>query len=228
MFVRTVFSTTETTVGRGATQRREAARQEMREDILRVAREMVEREGVANLSLRAIARTLGYSPAALYEYFPSLEAIAKSLYFEGAGGLAGRLERTLSDLPPETPPMDAKKALGRAYRCFASENRELFLLVFGNGDAFGKLSDYMMEGNSGYEALVSVIAQGIEAGDFADLPAEAMALTAWASVHGFVMLELACVFAQKAAGTPPDGPEPTPDELFELHMDLIDIGLRRR
>src|SRR5215204_2209368 len=109
-------------VGRGATQRREAARQEMREDILRVAREMVEREGVANLSLRAIARALGYSPAALYEYFPSKEAIAKALYFGGADGLAGRMDRALAALPEGTPPMEAKKALGRAYRSYALEN----------------------------------------------------------------------------------------------------------
>jgi AcrR family transcriptional regulator len=201
----------------------------MREDILRAAREMVEREGVANLSLRAIARTLGYSPAALYEYFPSKEAIAKALYFEGAGGLAGAMERALAGLPPDTPPIEAKKALGRAYRRFALENQELFLLVFGSGDAFGQLSDYMVEGNTGYEALHSVIARGIAGGDFAEMPPEMLAFTAWASVHGFVMLELACVFAHKLADSNPLVlPQPLPDELFESHMELIDTGMRRR
>jgi AcrR family transcriptional regulator len=216
-------------VGRGATQRREAARQEMREDILRVAREMVEREGVANLSLRAIARTLGYSPAALYEYFPSKEAIAKALYFGGADGLAGRMNRDLAALPPGTPPVEAKKALGRSYRNFALENRELFLLVFGSGDAFSTLSEQMEKSSEGYDALLATVQGGLDSGDFAPLPAEVLAMTAWASVHGFVMLELAGAFGDEDPNCEiPSHDQPPPDELFELHMELIDTGMRRR
>jgi AcrR family transcriptional regulator len=201
----------------------------MREDILRVAREMVEREGVANLSMRAIARTLGYSPAALYEYFPSKEAIAKALYFGGADGLAGRMQRTLQALPDGMPPAEAKKALGRAYRAYALENRELFLLIFGSGDAFGTLSKQFEEGGSGYEALMSVVRDGLESGDFVELPPQALAFTAWASVHGFVMLELACVFDHEHEDADTHfQTDISPDELFELHMELIDTGMRRR
>lgn len=201
----------------------------MREDILRAAREMVAEEGLAKLSIRGIARTLGYSPAALYEYFPSKEAIAKSLYFEGAGGLSGRLESTLAELPPETPPLVAMKTIGRAYRAYAHENKELFLLVFGSGDVFGKLLDYMVEGNSGYEALQSVIERGIESGELADYPLEALMLSTWSSIHGFVMLELACVFAQKQEETDsPFLPGRSPDDFFELHMELNDVGILRR
>ncbi len=210
-------------------QRREAARQEMREDILRVAREMVAAEGVANLSLRAIARTLGYSPAALYEYFPSKEAIAKALYFEGADGLAGRMHDALHALPPETGPMEAKKALGRAYRSFALEHRELFLLVFGSGAAFSTLSEQMTKSPGGYDALLATVRRGRESGEIADMPEEMLALTAWASVHGFVMLELAGVFSQPEDDCQPAEPGGlSPDELFELHMTLIDSGMRSR
>ncbi|MCC6944146.1 MAG: TetR/AcrR family transcriptional regulator [Thermomicrobiales bacterium] len=214
-------------MGRGATQRRAAARQEMREDILRAAREMIEQEGVANLSLRAIARTLGYSPAALYEYFASKEAIAKALYFEGADGLAGQMHRDLADLSPATPPMDAKKALGRAYRRYALDNRELFLLVFGSGNAFSTLSEQMEKNSEGYDALLATVQSGLDSGDIVEMPVEMLALTAWASVHGFVMLELSGAFG----GSEPDCEVPgqiPPDQLFEAHMELIDIGMRRR
>ncbi len=216
-------------MGRGATQRRAVARQEMREDILRTAREMIASEGLANLSLRGIARSLGYSPAALYEYFASKEAIAKALYFEGAEGLAGQMDRALEELPAGTPPLEAKKTLGRAYRAYAQQNRELFLLVFGSGDSFSTLSEQLGAGNNGYEALLSVVNQGLNSGEFVAAPAEALAFTAWASVHGFVMLELACVFDQEESEPAPHiPPEATPDELFELHMELIDLGMRRR
>ena len=63
----------------------------MRAAILDEARRLLTEEGASALSMRAIARALGYSPAALYEYFPGKEDIFNALYFEGAGGLAGRI-----------------------------------------------------------------------------------------------------------------------------------------
>jgi len=201
----------------------------MREDILRVAREMVEQEGVANLSLRAIARTLGYSPAALYEYFPSKEAIAKALYFEGADGLAGQMHRDLTALPPGTPPIEAKKALGRAYRAYALDNQELFLLVFGSGNAFSTLSEQIEKNRDGYEALLTTVQRGLDSGDLAEFPAEVLAVTAWSSVHGFVMLELAGAFGGNDPNCDvPDPDQVPPDQLFEMHMELVDAGMRRR
>jgi AcrR family transcriptional regulator len=215
----------------GATKRRERARQEMRDAILDTARQMVEAEGVAKLSLRAIARELGYSPAALYEYFPSKEAICTALYFEGTDGLSGRMATTLATLSPDASAIEAKKALGRAYRRFAHERRELFLLVFGGSGAFtGKEPSLDPVGN-GYEALLATAQRGIDAGDFVDLPADMIALTSWSAVHGYVMLELAGLFAEKRhpeEDCPPEETMPNPDALFELHLDLIDQGVSRR
>jgi AcrR family transcriptional regulator len=216
-------------VGKGAVKRRERARQEMREDILRAARRMVEQEGLANLSLRGIARELGYSPAALYEYFPSKEAIARALYFEGTEGLSGRMERALAALSPDTSPMEAKKELGRAYRSFALEQRELFLLIFGSGENFSSLYEQMERGNEGYEALLATVQRGIDSGEFAQLPAEVIAFTSWSAVHGFVMLELAGIFEKDQPNIKmPDDLKLTADQRFEMHMDLIDLGVRRR
>lgn len=216
-------------MGRGATQRREAARQEMREEILRVAREMVAAEGVANLSLRAIARTLGYSPAALYEYFPSKEAIAKALYFGGTEGLAGKMRREIDQLGDTVPPLELKKALGRAYREYALANAELFLLVFGSGDAFGTISEQLEKNSEGYDTLLEVVQRGLDSGDLVPMPVEVLAASVWAGVHGFVMLELSGAFGShdptcEVGNTMQD----SSDDLFEAHLELIDSGVRRR
>jgi hypothetical protein len=138
------------------------------------------------------------------------------------------MQRAIEDLPPGTPPMEAKKALGRAYRRYALDNPELFLLVFGSGESFSTLSQQMEKNSGGYETLVATVRAGIASGDFADLPVDALAVTAWASVHGFVMLELAGAFASDPDCTPETAPQISPDDLFELHMDLIDSGMRRR
>lgn len=218
-------------MGLGAAARRAQARQEMRDAILATAREMVEAQGVAKLSLRAIARELGYSPAALYEYFPSKEAISRALYFEGTDGLGSRMSRAIAEMPPGTPPREVKKELGRAYRRYALEQRELFLLIFGGAGDFTEGKEPTLEpSGGGYESLIATVQQGIDSGDFVDLPADVIALTSWAAVHGFVMLELAGLFAAKQQGDdcPPEDPLPDPDALFELHLDLIDQGVSRQ
>src|SRR5947207_3667346 len=55
--------------------RRERHRNATLKEIKQVARRLVVEGGPTAISLRAIARELGMSAAALYRYFPSLEAL---------------------------------------------------------------------------------------------------------------------------------------------------------
>jgi AcrR family transcriptional regulator len=63
--------------------RRTRRRQETIEEILEVAIELMETEGVAALSLSAVARRLGMQPPSLYQYFPSKMAIYDALFQRG-------------------------------------------------------------------------------------------------------------------------------------------------
>jgi AcrR family transcriptional regulator len=63
--------------------RRTRRRQETIEEILSVAIELMETEGVAALSLSAVARRLGMQPPSLYQYFPSKMAIYDALFQRG-------------------------------------------------------------------------------------------------------------------------------------------------
>jgi AcrR family transcriptional regulator len=67
-----------------ATDRRSRRRQQTIDEILDVAIELMEVEGVAALSLSAIARQLGMQPPSLYQYFPSKMAIYDGLFQRGA------------------------------------------------------------------------------------------------------------------------------------------------
>jgi AcrR family transcriptional regulator len=64
--------------------RRTRRRQETIEEILDVAIGLMETEGVAALSLSAVARRLGMQPPSLYQYFPSKMAIFDALFQRGA------------------------------------------------------------------------------------------------------------------------------------------------
>ncbi|MGH2561302.1 MAG: TetR/AcrR family transcriptional regulator, partial [Thermomicrobiales bacterium] len=178
--------------GGGAAARRERGRQEMRAAILAAARRIVDTEGLGALSMRAIARDLGYWPAALYEYFAAKEEIARALYFEGAGGLNDRMQEARAAIPPAMAAVEVVRVLGRTYRAYARDEPELFRLIFASEMVgFAPGCEKPHHPRAGFDVLVAAMATAIAAGEMEPGPPEMYALTAWSSVHGFVMLELA-------------------------------------
>jgi AcrR family transcriptional regulator len=67
-----------------AVDRRGKRRQQTIDEILDVAVELMASEGVAALSLSAVARKVGMQPPSLYQYFPSKMAIYDALFQRGA------------------------------------------------------------------------------------------------------------------------------------------------
>ena len=221
--------------GTGAAARRERGRQEMRAAILRAARELLLQEGADALSMRAVARAIGYSPAALYEYFPAKEDVLIALYFEGTEGLSGRMLAALAALPPDAAAPEVFTALGHAYRAYAHAQPALYRLVFGR--SYGPPPPAEEAGEeppeTGFALLVRVAARATERGEFAPLPPPAVAVAAWAAVHGFVALELSGhLTGGPGPGAPPDSEEAgraARDALFAatLHMTLYGFVTRQ-
>lgn len=180
---------------RGAAARREQNRQEMRIAILDAARAIVDQHGVEKLTLRGIAKALGYSAGAIYDYFPSKEHILHALYFLGTGGLGQHLTETVAALPATTSPVDGVLALAWAYRAYAHAHVELYWLAFSGLKERPPSEDEDFEDqrftNGGFGPLLDLIGAGVADGTFVDsVPPMAIAAAAWAGVHGFVSLEL--------------------------------------
>jgi len=173
----------------GAAARRERGRQEMRATILDATRALIASKGVEAVTMRDVAQAIGYSVASLYEYFPAKDAILTCLYFEGTEGLAGRLSAALTTLPGNATATERLAALGQAYRAYAHEQPELFRLIFFRQEP-NPARPKDGAGEDAFGLLLSVAQDGIDRGEFAPVPVEALAVTAWTIVHGFVMLEL--------------------------------------
>jgi len=181
--------------GGGAAARREQNRREMRTAILDAARTIVDEQGAGKLTLRGIAQRLGYSAGAIYDYFPSKDHILHALYFLGADGLGQQLQKTVDDLPEDTPTVEAILALARTYRAYAHANVDLYWLAFSGlkERPEQKAMLPMLEDAQGvgFEPLLRVITAGIANGTLsATADPMAVAIAAWSSVHGFVSLEL--------------------------------------
>ena len=83
--------------------RREAVSEHKRGLILKAARDVFEVEGLEAASLRAIAARAGYTPAALYFYFDSKEAIYAEVLRTTGFAFSPGIFRVLAAVPP--PPL---------------------------------------------------------------------------------------------------------------------------
>jgi AcrR family transcriptional regulator len=83
--------------------RRERLRTATLGEIKDVTRRLLVNDGLAGVSLRAIAREMGMTAPALYRYYPSLEALVSALcadlYYEASAAM----ERARDACPPDEP-----------------------------------------------------------------------------------------------------------------------------
>jgi AcrR family transcriptional regulator len=157
----------------------ETARQAQRARILDAARRIVTREGFAALSMRKIADAIGYSPASLYLYFESRDAIGYALGDEGYAQLLAALALPANSSQPAAGPEPAERlrALARAYVAFARAHPQTYRLVF---------VDLLGVHGQEAEPVVRVFAEALAALGHPDETRLAEAF--WATLHGVVTL----------------------------------------
>ncbi len=215
----------------GAAARRAANREQMQTAILDTARTIVTDSGIDALTIRAVAQALGYSPGAIYDYVGSKEDILVGLYFQGASGLGGQMERAVADLPPGTTAIDGLLSLARGYRAHALANRELYTLVFGGMTCLPDPPpvEQMGKETGGFGTLVRLAQRGVAEGSLVDLPVSLIAHAAWSAVHGFVSLEIqGHITGAEAPGMEIGSPELARqhrDDLFETVIRMMLVGL---
>ncbi len=108
-------------------QRRRHYRDEVVEDILTSAREMMRKEGVAALSFNEIARRLGMQPPSLYHYFASKNAIYDELFRRGFVEFGERMDTGIRQGGEFA---DKLLSAVETYMRFAQENPDLYQLMF--------------------------------------------------------------------------------------------------
>jgi len=108
-------------------QRQRRQHEEVVEEILAIARRMMQAEGVAALNFNAIARQLGMQPPSLYTYFASKEAIYDELFRRGYLAFGERMNQRPG---AAGSPVEQVRSAFLAYMEFGYENRDLFELMF--------------------------------------------------------------------------------------------------
>jgi AcrR family transcriptional regulator len=108
--------------------RRERQRTATLNEIKQTARRLVVESGPSAISLRAIARELGMSAAALYRYFPNLEALVADV----CGDLFDELRDAVTAAGRDQPSAAAGLvAMARGFRRWSVGHPQEFALLFG-------------------------------------------------------------------------------------------------
>ena len=164
-------------------------REEVRSLMLAASREIVLAEGIDALTIRRVAKAIGYCGGSIYSYFDSREAIAMELVHEGFD----RLGEFMTRAQHVVDPVERLHAIGTAYLAFASEEPAWFRLIFMNQ---AKLSDELMHdalerhGYRIYNFLVDDVRALLASRNITSVDPEEIAQLCWSTIHGVASLRL--------------------------------------
>ena len=180
----------------GSVERRERERQEVRGAILGAARTIMSERGYEGLTMRAVADRIEYSAAAIYKHFADREDLVRALCECDFYAFAQELQQRSGAKAPATP-LDRLRAIGHSYAEFAIEYPEQFRVMFMTPRPIHELPGRGNPEQDAYATLEQAVGAAIAEGHFPGLPADLVAQTAWAAVHGVVSLEVAHLSAVK-------------------------------
>lgn len=150
---------------------------DLRAALLRAAGRLLEKQGLAALSLREAARRAGVSHNAPYRHFPDRDSLLAALAADGFATLG----RTLQDASG----IGGLRAMGEAYLHFALERPQRFRLMFGGAVPIARHAALRDSAMRVYEDLAQALAPQIPGPAGRDA-----SLAAWALVHGLSQLLL--------------------------------------
>ena len=137
-----------------------------------------------DLSLRALAKSIGVSPNAPYRHFANRSKLMGALAAEGFH----RFADVIVVAGQEPKPLAALKSLGLAYLDFAQNQPALYRLMFSPYGYSLDSSACKAEADRAFGALVGAIARASESGWKTGHAVLTLALAYWAVLHGWAGL----------------------------------------
>ncbi len=151
------------------------------------ALKLINEEGIAAVTTRALARRLGVSHAAPGHHFADREALLVELATEGFRMFADTLEESVAH---EGEPSRRLLRLGRAYLRFAADHPSYLRVMFTRGcpQGYRPPDRFVYESNRAYAVLESVVRDLTVSLGGDPTPLDELAFGTWSLVHGMAML----------------------------------------
>jgi len=211
----------------------------MAEAIKDGAWEQIATHGAAALSLRAIARTVGITAPAIYNYFPDRDALVTALIIDAYTSF-GDWQLQARDSVSAENYRERLRAIGLAYRKWAMTYSQRYQLIFGTPipGYVAPVTQVLPSSARSLSALASVVEEIRQASKLilpnfsqfikedkikfdvwqdyvgkVEMVSLSVSLLIWARVHGLVSLEI-------GGNMPPFGP--TGEDMYLLELDGIE------
>ena len=165
------------------------------------------------ISIRAIANAVRVTPPSIYMHFESKEQLIMAVCereFEVLDAVLADAAEGIDD------PVEALKAMSRAYVRFGLEHPEQYRFLFMAPTPEWAMKDREAKDLTGFGRLIELVQRCIDSAAFAAGDAFTISCGLWTSVHGVTSLLIAN----------PHFPWPPLDELLEHGIDVHCRGLR--
>lgn len=165
--------------------RRDRHKAELRAELVTAAHELVREEGYDGLTIRKLAKRVGYAPMSVYSYFADKQDILLALAEDAFATLARRIEAQ-----PADDPIEALRVVMTEYATFGLGNPNEYRTVFMTQKTRppeDKTFAQMEADNPAMKVLVSRVEACIAAGRLHGDP-YAIANMLWAVGHGTISL----------------------------------------
>ncbi len=144
------------------------------------ARRILEAEGPTALSLRAVAREAGVSPAAPYHHFKDKTELLEAVAHEGWEKMNQEIVEARRTAPTA---LDALNTIGVAYVNFARDNPALYRLMYDSIRDRAAMPKHIEEQDSGFSQVTQAIVEaGADPADEREL--QLATIASWCAVHG--------------------------------------------
>ena len=155
--------------------------------LLEAAGEILETEGPDALSVRRIAAAAGVAPMGVYNHFESKSGIVDALFVRGFERLSEALEAGAQ----VADPYEALRECGRRYRALALAHPMVYQIMFLRAVPGFEPSARAIEcAAAAFDKLVVAVQRAMAAGVIVEGPPFETARLIWASIHGWMALEL--------------------------------------
>lgn len=151
--------------------------------------EILAEDGESGLSLRKVAGRAGVSHSAPYSHFADKQALIAAISTEGYRRLYEKLMAVTRAYPVD--PMRQLVEAAWAYTRFAQEDPAHFKITFSG--ILEKEKDYpefVEMSKRSFSVVEEIVRECQEAGMLENGPTDAVAVSVWSMVHGFVLLLL--------------------------------------
>lgn len=164
-----------------AQTRREQQKATLRSELVAAAHKLVQQEGYEGLTIRKLAKMVGYAPMSVYSYFADKQDILFALAEDAFATLARRIEEH-----PADDPVEALRAVLVEYATFGLENPNEYRTVFMTEKQKPPTFD-TKDDNPAMKVLIQRVEACVLAGKLRGDP-RAIATMLWTVGHGAVSL----------------------------------------